>query len=123
MAPLPVSVPGAVDGWFALHGRFGKLPMQAQCSRRPSATPAKAIRWRDHRVLLGPLGAALSKWPGSPSSSPSTASAPAPRRDLEEPESRRTRWSGSPTAAATPSTVARSPTIDAYFRANEGFLR
>ena len=25
--PLPVSVPGAVDAWFALHGRFGKLPM------------------------------------------------------------------------------------------------
>jgi len=25
--PLPVSVPGAVDGWFELHGRFGKLPM------------------------------------------------------------------------------------------------
>jgi len=24
---LPVSVPGAVDGWFELHGRFGKLPM------------------------------------------------------------------------------------------------
>ncbi len=26
--PLPVSVPGAVDGWFALHERFGKLPMR-----------------------------------------------------------------------------------------------
>jgi gamma-glutamyltranspeptidase/glutathione hydrolase len=26
--PLPVSVPGTVDAWFALHGRFGKLPMQ-----------------------------------------------------------------------------------------------
>jgi gamma-glutamyltranspeptidase/glutathione hydrolase len=25
--PLPVSVPGVVDGWFELHGRFGKLPM------------------------------------------------------------------------------------------------
>jgi gamma-glutamyltranspeptidase/glutathione hydrolase len=27
--PLPVSVPGTVDGWFQLHGRFGKLPMKA----------------------------------------------------------------------------------------------
>jgi gamma-glutamyltranspeptidase/glutathione hydrolase len=25
--PLPVSVPGCVDGWFHLHGKFGKLPM------------------------------------------------------------------------------------------------
>ena len=24
---LPVTVPGTVDAWFALHGRFGKLPM------------------------------------------------------------------------------------------------
>lgn len=24
---LPISVPGAVDGWFSLHGKFGKLPM------------------------------------------------------------------------------------------------
>ena len=26
--PLPVTVPGAVDGWFELHSRFGRLPMQ-----------------------------------------------------------------------------------------------
>jgi gamma-glutamyltranspeptidase/glutathione hydrolase len=26
--PLPVTVPGAVDGWFELHARFGKLPMK-----------------------------------------------------------------------------------------------
>ena len=26
--PLPVSVPGCVDGWFELHGRFGKLTMK-----------------------------------------------------------------------------------------------
>lgn len=25
--PLPVTVPGAVDGWFALHGKFGRVPM------------------------------------------------------------------------------------------------
>ena len=26
--PLPVTVPGAVDGWFMLHERFGKKPMR-----------------------------------------------------------------------------------------------
>ncbi|MFQ5501731.1 MAG: gamma-glutamyltransferase [Phycisphaerae bacterium] len=26
--PLPVTVPGCVDGWFELHDRFGKLPMK-----------------------------------------------------------------------------------------------
>ena len=26
--PLPVSVPGCVDGWFEMHGLFGNLPME-----------------------------------------------------------------------------------------------
>lgn len=26
--PLPVTVPGCVDGWFELHEKFGKLPME-----------------------------------------------------------------------------------------------
>jgi gamma-glutamyltranspeptidase / glutathione hydrolase len=26
--PLPVSVPGAVDGWFELHRKFGRIPMK-----------------------------------------------------------------------------------------------
>jgi gamma-glutamyltranspeptidase / glutathione hydrolase len=28
LGALSVTVPGAVDGWFALHGKFGKLPMR-----------------------------------------------------------------------------------------------
>jgi len=28
LGPLPVSVPGAVDGWFELHGKFGSKPME-----------------------------------------------------------------------------------------------
>jgi len=27
LGPLPISVPGCVDGWFELHGKFGKLSM------------------------------------------------------------------------------------------------
>lgn len=38
--PLPVSVPGAVDGWFELHGKFGSLPMTTILS--PSIEYAKS---------------------------------------------------------------------------------
>lgn len=36
---LPVSVPGAVDGWFMLHERFGSVPMSAVLS--PAITYAR----------------------------------------------------------------------------------
>ncbi len=28
LGPLPVSVPGCVDGWFELHAKYGKLPIE-----------------------------------------------------------------------------------------------
>ncbi len=37
--PLPVTVPGCVDGWFALHARFGRLPMQEVLA--PAITAAR----------------------------------------------------------------------------------
>ena len=62
--PLPVSVPGAVDGWFMLHEKFGKLPMSTLL--KPTITYAEngfpvsqliAYYWNRSVPLL-------SKWPG-----------------------------------------------------------
>lgn len=27
VGPLPVTIPGTIDGWFEMHGRFGQMPM------------------------------------------------------------------------------------------------
>ena len=44
---LPVTVPGTVDGWFALHGRFGKLKM--------SELMAPAVRYAREGHPLSPM--------------------------------------------------------------------
>ncbi len=62
--PLPVSVPGCVDGWFELHGRFGKLPMDKVL--------APAIDYAERGFPVSELIAyywnlsvpKLSEWPG-----------------------------------------------------------
>ncbi len=62
--PLPVSVPGAVDGWFALHERFGRMPM--------AEVLAPAIRYAEEGFPVSELIAhywglsvpRLSKYPG-----------------------------------------------------------
>jgi gamma-glutamyltranspeptidase/glutathione hydrolase len=62
--PLPISVPGAVDGWFELHRKFGKLPM--------TDILAPAIRYAREGFPLSEVIAyqweanaqILEKWPG-----------------------------------------------------------
>ena len=121
--PLPVSVPGAVDGWFALHGRFGRLPM--------ADVLAPTIRYaRDghpvHEVIAHywersvPV---LSEWPGF--AEQFTIDGRAPRIGET--------WRN-PNLAATLEKIAAggrdafykgdiARTIDTYFRAHDGFLR
>jgi gamma-glutamyltranspeptidase/glutathione hydrolase len=62
--PLPVSVPGCIDGWFELHERFGKLPM--------SEVLAPAIRYAREGFPVSELiayywqrgGERLKEYPG-----------------------------------------------------------
>ncbi|MFZ1988610.1 MAG: gamma-glutamyltransferase family protein [Alphaproteobacteria bacterium] len=53
LGSLPVTVPGAVDGWFALHGKFGRLKMAeilapaiANAHEGFPLTPVIAAQWR-----------------------------------------------------------------------------
>ncbi len=62
--PLPVSVPGCVDGWFEMHQKFGKLPMSAILSPAIGyarngfpVTELIAYYWQRNAVLL-------QKYPG-----------------------------------------------------------
>lgn len=62
--PLPVSVPGCVDGWCALHERFGRLPLgevlaPAIASARGGAPITELIA---HYWGLG--SQRLARWPG-----------------------------------------------------------
>ncbi len=125
--PLPVSVPGTVDGWFALHGRFGKRTMAQNL--------APTIRYaRDghpvHEVIAYYWGRnvpTLSKWPGF--AEQFTVATPEGRRAPRRGETWR-----NPNLANTLEKIADggrdafykgdiARAIDAYFKANDGFLR
>ena len=70
--PLPVTVPGTVDGWFELHGKFGKLPMTdvlapaiEYASEGFPLSELIAYYWgRGGRVLKGQPGFAATFLPG-----------------------------------------------------------
>ena len=125
--PLPVSVPGAVDGWFALHERFGKRSMAQNL--------APAVRYAReghpvHEVIAYYWGRSvptLSKWPGF-SEQFTIADGSGDRRAPKRGET----WKN-PNLANTLETIGRegrdafykgdiARTIDAYFKANGGFL-
>lgn len=120
--PLPVTVPGTVDGWFALHERFGKRTMAENLA--PTIRYAReghpvheviAYYW-DRSVPR------LSKWPGF--SEQFTIDGRAPRTGET--------WRN-PNLADTLQTIAEggrdafykgeiARTIGDYFAANDGFL-
>jgi len=121
--PLPVTVPGAVDGWFALHERFGKASIADDL--------APAIRYAReghpvHEVIAYYWNASvprLSKYPGFLEQF-TVDGKRGPRRGEM--------WKN-PNLANTLETIARggrdafykgdiARTIDAYFKANGGFL-
>lgn len=62
--PLPISVPGCVDGWFELHGRFGRLSMEqilapviAYAREGFPVSEVIADRWASSVPIM-------EKWPG-----------------------------------------------------------
>jgi gamma-glutamyltranspeptidase/glutathione hydrolase len=68
--PLPVTVPGCVDGWFALHERFGKLPMRdvlqpAISSAREGfpMTPVIADAWKASVAIFSTTTNGASDYP------------------------------------------------------------
>ena len=120
--PLPVTVPGTVDGWFALHGRFGRRTMAQNL--------APAIGYaRDghpvHEVIAYYWDRSvprLSKWPGFAEQFTIDGRAPRTGETWKNPHLANTlqQIAEGGRDAFYKGAIAR--TIDAYFKANDGFL-
>lgn len=121
--PLPVTVPGTVDGWFALHERFGKLRMREVLAptiryAREGHPVHEVIAYYWARSV--PL---LSKWPGFSEQFTVDGRAPAKGEMWRNPNLADTLEAiarGGRDAFYTGDIARR---IDAYFKANDGFLR
>ena len=120
--PLPVSVPGAVDGWFALHDRFGRLPMADNL--------APAIRYAReghpvHEVIAYYWDRSvprLSQYPGFKEQFTLDGRGPRKGEMWKNPNLADTlqKIADGGRDAFYKGDIAR--TMDAYFRANGGFL-
>ncbi|MCW0423861.1 MULTISPECIES: gamma-glutamyltransferase [Xanthomonas] len=121
--PLPVSVPGAVDGWFALHERFGRRTMAQNL--------APAIRYaRDGHPVAETIAyywdrsvPRLSQYPGFKEQFTIDGHAPRKGELWKNPNLANTlqQIADGGRDAFYKGPIAR--TIDAYFKANGGFLR
>jgi gamma-glutamyltranspeptidase/glutathione hydrolase len=107
--PLPVSVPGAVDGWFALHDRFGRKPMADNLApairyAREGHPVAEVIAYYWDRSVPK-----LSQYPGFKEAVHDQRPRPRARARCGRTRTWPARCRRSPTAGATPSTRAISP--------------
>lgn len=120
--PLPVTVPGTVDAWFALHGRFGRLPMARNLEpairyAREGHPVHEVIAYYWERSVPR-----LSKWPGFSEQFTIDGRAPRTGETWRNPNLADTlqKIADGGRDAFYNGEIAR--TIDAYFKANDGFL-
>ncbi len=120
--PLPVSVPGTVDAWFALHERFGRRPIKDDL--------APAIRYAREGFPVSEVIAyywnlsvpRLAKWPGFSEQFSKDGRGPRMGETWKNPNLGNTLQAIADGGrdAFYKGDIAR--TIDAYFKANDGYL-
>lgn len=120
--PLPVSVPGAVDGWFALHARFGRRSMAQDLApairyAREGHPVAETIAYYWDRSVPR-----LAQYPGFKEQFTIDGRAPRKGELWKNPNLANTlqKIADGGRDAFYKGDIAR--TIDAYFKANGGFL-
>ncbi len=120
---LPISVPGCVDGWYELHGKFGRLPMAqvlAPAIRYARegfpVTEVIASYWTSVRLYEGLPGAALATW--APGGKP-----PAQGEVFRNPDLANTYGQLAEQGRQAFYHSAIADRIDAFMRAQGGWLR
>jgi gamma-glutamyltranspeptidase/glutathione hydrolase len=120
--PLPVTVPGCVDGWFEMHDRFGRLPMKKIL--------APAIRYAREGFPVSELISyywrlsipRLAKWPGFAETFMPGGTAPRKGEVFKNPRLARTldMIAGGGRDVFYKGEIARK--IDKFMKENGGFL-
>jgi len=121
--PLPVTVPGTVDGWFALHARFGKMPMP-QVLAEPIRYAREGFPVSEVIAYYWALSVPrLSAYPGFIEQFTQSGRAPRKGQTWKNPNlaNTYTLLANKGRDAFYKGEIAR--TMDAYFKRHEGYLR